>query len=136
MSLSLSGDIAKNYKRWKQCFELYFLASDAERKLNDETKVALLLLTIGEKLFKYSVYLNLPSINRKQYIYSLFSEFSIHNENVDILHVSVKSKFHSGGCSRLNEFVVYSPSSIVFYLESHTTHNRVPIIIYMSEDSR
>lgn len=47
--LLITGDVGENYKRWRQRFDLYFTASGANSRLDDGTKVALLLHSIGEE---------------------------------------------------------------------------------------
>ena len=45
--LSLEGNTSENWKRWKQRFELYLKATEADRK-DKEIQVAILLHCIGE----------------------------------------------------------------------------------------
>lgn len=46
--LTLIGNIAENWRRWEQCFQLYMVASGAVDKDN-EVKIAILLHTVGEE---------------------------------------------------------------------------------------
>ena len=45
-SLSLQGNLADNWRRWKQCFELYTIASRKNEK-SDDVKMATLLHLAG-----------------------------------------------------------------------------------------
>ena len=45
--LSLSGNVAENWRLWKQRFNIYLLASDAVGK-RDAVKIAMLLNFVGE----------------------------------------------------------------------------------------
>ena len=45
-TLSLEGDIAQNWVRWKQMFQLYMTAKEADGK-SDPVKIAMLLTTMG-----------------------------------------------------------------------------------------
>ena len=44
--LSLQGNPAENWRRWRQRFELYLTAKEADKK-SDATKIAMLLSAIG-----------------------------------------------------------------------------------------
>ena len=52
--LSLEGNPAENWRRWRQRFELYLLAKEAHEKA-DKIKIAMLLSSIGpEALERYN----------------------------------------------------------------------------------
>ncbi|KAL4717211.1 hypothetical protein ACJJTC_017098 [Scirpophaga incertulas] len=46
---SLVGEPGENYKKWKQRYQIYYTASGASNRLNDEGKIALFLHCLGEE---------------------------------------------------------------------------------------
>lgn len=50
--LSMDGNIAENFKKWKQKFELYMLASESNKKA-PEVQVEILLHVIGPDAQSY-----------------------------------------------------------------------------------
>lgn len=85
-SLSFDGNIAENWKAWKQRFEVYSIASGASEK-SEAVKIAILLHVLGdEAIEKYNTF-NLSEENKKSYnsILAAFENYCVpkSNESVD-----------------------------------------------------
>lgn len=63
---SFEGNLSKNFKRFKQNFEIYLMASEKHTK-PDETKIALLLSCMGEEAVEVFNTLKLSDEERKNY---------------------------------------------------------------------
>lgn len=59
--LILTGNVAENWRRWEQRFQLYMTASGASSK-NEKVKIAILLHTVGEEVLKvYNTFTIVPA---------------------------------------------------------------------------
>ena len=55
-TLSFAGNVAKNWRKWKQCFELYLTASGIDAK-DQKIQLATLLHVAGEEALEiYNVH--------------------------------------------------------------------------------
>lgn len=63
--LKLEGNLNENWKRFKQSFEIYLLASALE-KSEDERKIAILLNLIGEEALEVYNTFEFPSVKQKK----------------------------------------------------------------------
>ncbi|XP_017892179.1 uncharacterized protein K02A2.6-like [Ceratina calcarata] len=81
--LELSGNIAENYKKFKQRLEIYLMANDFDGK-PDERKVAILLNIIGEEGLEVFNNFQLGEVERKNYkiVLDKFDEYFLPQKNV------------------------------------------------------
>ncbi|XP_076666560.1 uncharacterized protein LOC143368070 [Andrena cerasifolii] len=81
--LEFSGNIADNYKKYKQRFEIYLTANDFQQK-SDEIKVAMLLNTIGEEGIEIFNNFDFSDDDRKTYdlIIQRFDTYLLPKKNV------------------------------------------------------
>lgn len=80
-SLSFTGDIAENYKRFKQRYQLYVKASGADVKLNDEGQIALFLHTIGDEVTQIYNTFDLTSSTKFDDLIKKFDNYFIPQKN-------------------------------------------------------
>lgn len=65
-SLNLEGNVAQNWKKFKQQFEIYLVATGKNEK-SDEIKIALLLNIIGEEGVEIYNNFTLSDAEKKEY---------------------------------------------------------------------
>ncbi|XP_059044987.1 uncharacterized protein K02A2.6-like [Achroia grisella] len=80
-SLSFTGDIAENYKRFKQRYQLYVKASGADVKLDDEGQIALFLHTIGDEVIQIYNTFDLTSSTKFDDLIKKFDNYFIPQKN-------------------------------------------------------
>lgn len=83
--LKLQGNLRENFKRFKQSFEIYLLASGLD-KIEDERKIAILLNCIGEEALEVYNTFKMPSLKKEKYddVMKVFETYC--NPKKDILH--------------------------------------------------
>uniref|UniRef100_A0A1Y1KPK9 Paraneoplastic antigen Ma-like C-terminal domain-containing protein n=1 Tax=Photinus pyralis TaxID=7054 RepID=A0A1Y1KPK9_PHOPY len=67
--MSLEGDVGVNFRKWKQQFEMFMLASglDVKASVSSEQKVAILLHSIGSEVYEIYTTLELSDEERKSW---------------------------------------------------------------------
>lgn len=83
--LLLQGDASENYKKWKQKFDLYLLATGSSQKMKEDEKIALFLHCMGEEGIE--IYNNFEFSNEEEK-----SKFSIITEKFQTYFVPQKSE--------------------------------------------
>ena len=84
-SLSLSGDIASNWKKWRQSFELYMIASGGAAK-EEKIKVALLLHVLGEEALEIYNSFDMTEAEKASYNNTMtkFQEYCVPQSNISV----------------------------------------------------
>ena len=84
-SLSLSGDIASNWKKWRQSFELYMIASGGSTK-EENIKVALLLHVLGEEALEVYNSFDMTEAEKVSYNNTMtkFQEYCVPQSNTSV----------------------------------------------------
>ncbi|XP_063360657.1 uncharacterized protein K02A2.6-like [Cydia amplana] len=102
--LSLQGDPSENYKKWLQRFKLYYTATGAKQRLDEESKIALFLHCIGEECIE--IYNNFDNEKIKTYeeLVEQFSKYflPLSNESIN-RNVFFRRKIQEG--ETLDEYV-------------------------------
>ena len=86
-SLSLSGDIARNWKKWRQSLELYMIASGGATK-EEKIKVALLLHVLGEEALEIYNLFDMTEAEKASYNNTMtkFQEYCVPQSNIKVIN--------------------------------------------------
>lgn len=83
--MSFEGNVSKNWKKWKQNLEIYFLATECSGKA-DGVKIAFLLHTIGEEAYEKYETFGLTPEQRRVYVevIAAFETYCVPKKNESI----------------------------------------------------
>lgn len=97
-ALSFEGNVKENWKKWRQRFEVYLVATDLKSK-SDERKIAVLLHVAGEEAMEKYETFGLSDEQKKSLdeVYKAFEEFCTPKVNESVERHFFFSRVQNGG---------------------------------------